>query len=182
MKQKILLHVCCAPCSTHSIERLMQDYDVTLFYSDSNIWPKEEYERRLAEARKIAKAYNLTLIEDDYDNEAWTQHIKGFENEPERGARCPKCFEFNLGRASRYAKTHGFGLFTTTLTIAPHKDSKTVFMIGKKLADETGIKFLDIDFKKQDGFKHSIELSKKHDLYRQNYCGCRFSMPKQPAN
>jgi len=178
MKPRVLLHVCCAPCSTLCIERLMQEYEVTLFYSDSNIWPKEEYERRLEEARRIAKAYSLELVEDGYDNPAWMEHIKGLEAEPERGARCRKCFEFNLGRAAGYAKQNGFGQFTTTLTVAPHKDSRIIFEIGKKLAAEAGITFLELDFKKQDGFRHSLELSDKHHLYRQNYCGCRFSVRK----
>lgn len=179
MKPKVLLHVCCAPCSTYCIERLLEDYEVILFYSDSNIWPKEEYERRLGEARKIAKAYGLELIEDSYDNEAWMEHVRGLENEPERGARCRKCFEFNLGRAAGYAKSHGLGQVTTTLTVAPHKDSKTVFEIGRKVAEEAGISFLEIDFKKQDGFRHSLELSDKHNLYRQNYCGCRYSIREE---
>ena len=171
--KKILLHVCCAPCSTHAIEMLMRDYEVVLFFSDSNIWPREEYERRLGEARRIAKAYNLELVEDSYDNEAWMEWIKGLESEPERGKRCPKCFEFNLKKAAEYAKSHGFDYFTTTLTISPHKDSKIIFGIGKALGN-----FLEIDFKKQDGFKHSLELSKKHELYRQDYCGCKFSIRK----
>jgi predicted adenine nucleotide alpha hydrolase (AANH) superfamily ATPase len=171
MKQKILLHVCCAPCSTHCIEHLMQDYEVTLFYSDSNIFPKEEYERRLGEARKIAKEHNLTLIEDEYNNEAWENHIRGLESEPERGKRCEKCFEFNLGRTSVYAMENGFPRFTTTLTIAPQKDSKLIFSVAQKFPN-----FLALDFKKQDGFKHSLELSLKHNLYRQNYCGCRYSI------
>jgi len=179
MKQKVLLHVCCAPCSTHCIERLMQDYEVTMFYSDSNIWPRAEYERRLGEARRIAKAYSLELVEDSYDNEGWMEHIKGLEREPEKGARCRKCFEFNLGRAAEYAKSNGFEQFTTTLTIAPQKNSKMIFEIGKRLGEEKGVKFLELDFKKQDGFRHSLELSEKHGLYRQNYCGCRFSVRKQ---
>jgi predicted adenine nucleotide alpha hydrolase (AANH) superfamily ATPase len=178
MKQKVLLHVCCAPCSTHAIMRLMQEHDVTLFFSNSNIWPKEEYEKRLGEVRKIAKAYSLELIEDSYDNEAWLEWIKGLEGEPERGKRCPKCFEFNLRRAAGYAKGHNSDYFTTTLTISPHKDSKIIFEIGKRLGVAEGIKFLELDFKKQDGFKHSLELSEKHGIYRQNYCGCRFSIRK----
>jgi predicted adenine nucleotide alpha hydrolase (AANH) superfamily ATPase len=176
--KKVLLHVCCAPCSTHAIELLMLEYEVTLFYSDSNIYPREEYEKRLGEARKVAKAYDLELVEDAYDTAGWLEAIKGLEAEPERGKRCPKCFEFNLKRAADYAKCHGFDFFTTTLTISPHKDSKTIFGIGKRLVENTRIGFLELDFKKQDGFRHSKELSERHGLYRQNYCGCRFSMRK----
>jgi predicted adenine nucleotide alpha hydrolase (AANH) superfamily ATPase len=176
--EKVLLHVCCAPCSTHAIERLLKEYMVVLFFSDSNIWPKEEYEKRLGEARKIAKAYNLELVEDGYDNDRWMEWISGLEAEPERGARCHKCFEFNLRRAAEYAKAKMFNYFTTTLTIAPHKDSKAVFEVGRMLADKWGVRFLEIDFKKLDGFRHSLELSEKHQLYRQDYCGCRYSVRK----
>ena len=164
MKKKVLLHVCCAPCSTHSIEALKKDYEVSLFFSNSNIYPVEEYEKRLENARKAARAYGLELIEDKYDNEEWMNHVKGLENEPEKGKRCAKCFEYNLKRAADYALSNNFELFTTTLTISPHKDSKVIFSIGKMLGN-----FLDADFKKNDGFKDSIELSRKHGLYRQNY-------------
>ncbi|RMF55403.1 hypothetical protein D6745_02350 [Candidatus Woesearchaeota archaeon] len=171
--KKLLLHVCCAPCSTHSIEELKKDYKVTLFFSGSNIYPKEEYEKRLNEARKIAKIYDLELVEDSYNHAAWREFIKGLEAEPEGGRRCEKCFEFNLKRARDYAEEHGFDLFTTTLTISPHKNSQKIFSIGRKLG-----RFLEIDLKKKDGFRRSVELSKKHGLYRQNYCGCEFSIRK----
>lgn len=157
----------------------MQEYEVTLFYSDSNIWPREEYDRRLGEARRIAKAYSLELVEDSYDNEAWMEHIKGLEAEPERGARCRKCFEFNLERTAEFAKANGFSSFTTTLTVAPQKVSEMVFKEGRDAAEKAGINFLEINFKKQDGFKHSLELSDKHNLYRQDYCGCKFSIRKE---
>jgi epoxyqueuosine reductase len=166
---KLLLHVCCAPCSTHAIETVMKDYEVTLLFSNSNISPKEEYDKRLEQARKIAKIYKLKLIEDDYNHEAWLKYIKGFEQEPEGKLRCEKCFEFNLKQTNNFAKD--FDYFTTTLTISPHKDSTKIFKVGKT----TSNKFLEINFKKQDGFKHSIELSNKHNLYRQDYCGCEFN-------
>ena len=171
MMNKILLHVCCAPCSTHAIELLKEDYDVALFFSNSNIFPKEEYEKRLEDARKIAEIHDLELVVDDYNHTAWLEFIKGLEQEPERGKRCLKCFEFNLIRIAAYSIKEGFGAFTTTLTISPHKDTRKIFEIGKGLGN-----FLAVDFKKKDGFKRSIELSKKYDLYRQSYCGCEFSM------
>lgn len=173
--KKLLLHVCCAPCSTHAIDLMKKDYEVALFFSNSNIFPKEEYERRLENARKIAEIHALELIEDNYDHNAWLNHIKGLEPEPEGGKRCLKCWEFNLGRTADYAARRGFELFTTTLTISPHKNSRAIFEIGKRLDNA---RFLEIDFKKNDGFKHSTELSKKLNLYRQNYCGCEFSMRK----
>lgn len=169
-RRRVLLHVCCAPCSTHAIETLLREYDVTLFFSNANIDPADEYARRLESARQTAGAYDLPLVEDLYNHAAWQQHVAGLEGEPERGARCTKCFEFNLARAADYARTHGFDLFTTTLTISPHKDSRTIFAIGERLGP-----FLALDFKKKDGFRHSLELSRKHGLYRQTYCGCEFS-------
>jgi predicted adenine nucleotide alpha hydrolase (AANH) superfamily ATPase len=109
-----------------------------------------------------------------YDHDAWLAHIAGFEDEPEKGERCVKCFEFNLGRTAIYARHHGFDFFTTTLSISPHKHSRTIFDIGTRLGN-----FLSVDFKKKDGFRHSIELSKQYELYRQNYCGCEFSLREQ---
>ncbi len=166
--KSLLLHVCCACCSTSCIERLNQDYDVTLFFSNSNIFPKKEYDKRLEETRKVAKKLGLPLLEDDYCHEKWLESVKGLESEKEGGKRCVKCFEYNLLRVAKVAKS--FDFFTTTLTVSPYKNSKTIFNLGSNFS-----KFLDIDFKKKDGFKRSIELSKEYDLYRQNYCGCEYS-------
>ena len=166
---KLLLHTCCAPCSTHVIESLKKEHKITLFFSNSNIFPKEEYDKRLENAKKIAKIFDIELIEDEYDHKAWLELVKGLEKEPEGGKRCEKCFEFNLARAARYVENGDFDMFTTTLTISPHKDSDIILNIGKKFKN-----FLDLDF--NDGFDHSIELSKKYELYRQNYCGCEFSI------
>jgi predicted adenine nucleotide alpha hydrolase (AANH) superfamily ATPase len=149
----------------------MDQYDVTFFYTNSNIYPESEYLQRLEEVRRFAAVCDVQLIEDVYDHEAWLTHIAGLEHEPEKGKRCVKCFEFNLGRTAAYAQQNGFDYFTTTLSISPHKHSRTIFDIGTRLGN-----FLGIDFKKKDGFRHSVELSKKHDLYRQDYCGCEFSL------
>jgi len=167
-KDKVLLHVCCACCCTECIERLKDEYEVILFFSNSNIFPKEEYEKRLENARKIASVYGIKLIEDNYEHNKWREFVRGLEDEPEGGKRCSKCFEFNLKRTKEKVDELGINQFTTTLTISPHKCSKVIFEFGKKIDGE---KFLPIDFKKRDGFGHSIELSKKHNLYRQNYCG-----------
>jgi predicted adenine nucleotide alpha hydrolase (AANH) superfamily ATPase len=169
----LLLHVCCAPCSTAAIERLAGTWDVTLFFSNSNISPESEYEKRLSEARKVSRAMGLPLVEDKYDHHSWLESIKGLESEPEKGKRCEKCFEYNLSRASTYAIENEFEAFTTTLTISPHKDSAVIFKIGKNLGH-----FLDENFKKKDGFRRSLELSDKQGLYRQDYCGCEFSGSK----
>ena len=170
-RNRILLHVCCAPCCTHAIERLRAGYDVTLFFSNSNLFPPEEYAKRLQEADRLARICQCCLVEDSYDHDAWLAFVKGLEDEREGGKRCRKCFEFNLTRAAAYARGNGFAAFTTTLTISPHKRAADIFAIGQRLGD-----FLDVDFKKQDGFRRSVELSHEFGLYRQGYCGCEFSL------
>lgn len=171
VRPRLLLHICCGPCSTHSIERLREAYALTGFFSNSNIAPREEYDRRLAEARRWAGSCDVPFVEDAYDHDAWRAAVRGLEQEPERGRRCEACFRYNLGRAARHAREQGFDLFTTTLTISPHKDSALIFRIGEALGP-----FLAVDLKKQNGFKRSLDLSRQHGLYRQSYCGCEFSL------
>lgn len=168
--KRLLLHICCGPCATHSVELLSRDYAVTGFFSNSNIAPRSEYGQRLASAQLLAGSLGFPMIEDAYDHEAWLETVAGLENEPEGGARCERCFVFNLARAAQYATDHGFELFTTTLSISPHKDTPTLFRVGRELGP-----FLEIDLKQQDGFRRSIELSRELGLYRQDYCGCEFS-------
>lgn len=171
MSEKILLHVCCAPCSTTGAERLIAlGHEIVLFYSNSNIHPEEEYRKRLHEARRLASIHNLGLVEDIYDHQAWLDHIKGYEEAPERGPRCLKCFEYNLERASSAAERLGCTGFTTTLTVSRYKSSKEIFAAGARFPG-----FLPMDFKKQDGYARSIKLSQDFELYRQGYCGCEFS-------
>jgi predicted adenine nucleotide alpha hydrolase (AANH) superfamily ATPase len=171
LKDRILLHVCCAPCSTAVIERLQeQGYDIKLFFSNSNIHPAEEFNKRIDEACKIALMLNLDLIEDAYDHDAWLAHISGLEDEPERGKRCLKCFAYSLGKTCIMAQKIGIPGFTTTLTVSRHKSSRDIFSIGSTLPG-----FLAMDFKKQDGYTRSIVLTKQFELYRQGYCGCEFS-------
>ena len=177
-KPKLLLHVCCGPCSTQSIEEASENYEVILFFSNSNIFPEEEYKKRLDETKRFAKLKNLELIEDDYDHVSWLEFVKGLENEPEGGKRCEKCFEYNFLRTADYCKKNNLEFFTTTLTISPYKNSGTIFAIGNTIAKQYDLKFVEFDFKKKDGYKKSVELSKKYDLYRQNYCGCEFSLNK----
>lgn len=168
---KILLHTCCGPCASASLERLKNEgFDVTLFFSNSNISPKEEFELRKDNAQRLADAFSVPLIADPYDHQAWLDYIKGFENEPERGARCALCFEFSMIRTDSACKTYGFTTFATTLTVSPHKSSKVLDKIGSQFEF-----YSHHDFKKKEGFKRSIELSKELNLYRQKYCGCEFS-------
>ena len=246
-KPKLLLHTCCACCATEVYNRLKDNFEVTLFWYNPNIYPYEEYKRRFNSFIQLAsdldcdslichseaKPKNLTSASsrapkgalwaksrdllnrslnrskhrlqddkiseiDDYkiDNKKWQSVIAGLENEPEGGRRCVKCFEFRLEQTAKVAKENGFDVFTTTLTISPHKNAKIINMIGKEIAegichpefisgsremlklvqhDKKDLSFLVADFKKQDGFKKSIELSHKHKLYRQSYCGCIYS-------
>ncbi len=176
MDQKhILIHMCCAPCATSSIERVLNEgYIATLYFSNSNIWPHEEYLKRLKSAHLLGDLVNIHIEEDEYDHEKWLNIINGLENEPEKGLRCSKCFEFSLHRAAIKADQLEIPYFTTTLTVSPHKISKNLFAIGAQYS-----KYIPFDFKKKDGFKRSIELSKKYDLYRQQYCGCEFSLRKK---
>lgn len=168
---RLLLHVCCAPCSTTAIERLRDRYAVTGFFSNSNIAPEPEYWRRLREAQRLAAAMQIPCVLDTYDHAAWLACIEGYEDAAEGGARCKCCFAFNLSRTAAYARREGFALYTTTLSISPHKSSVTLFRVGRELGP-----FLDVDFKKQDGFRRSLALSRQYNLYRQDYCGCEFSL------
>jgi len=168
----ILLHTCCAPCGSSSIERLLHEKnEVTIFFSNSNIFPEEEFLKRLYYAEKLANFYEIVLIKDDYDHESWRKRISGLENEPETGKRCFECFKFNLEKTAQKAKQLLISSFTTTLTVSPHKNSMQIFEAGKNFPD-----FCEYDFKKQNGFLRSIDLSKELDLYRQEYCGCEFSL------
>ncbi len=171
MGNRILLHVCCGPCSTSSIERLISDgWEPVLFYSDSNIFPREEYEKRYDNLVIVANHYGLQLIKDSWDHEMWREHIRGHEKDAEHQERCKFCFYFNLKRASNKAKELGIEHFCTTLTVSRFKNSETIFAEGEKFEG-----FEKIDFKKKNGFQRSIELSKELELYRQRYCGCEFS-------
>jgi hypothetical protein len=173
--KKLLLHVCCAPCSTHVIEVLKKDYELTLFFYNPNIEPIPEYELRLNEAEKYAQELNLPLIIGDYDNIEWQNAVKGHESDKEGGERCNLCFRFRLEKTALYAKQNNFDFFATTLTVSPFKNADVINKIGKELEEKYKIEFLESDFKKEKGYMHSIELSKKHNLYRQHYCGCLFS-------
>lgn len=171
MNKQILLHCCCAPCSTASIERLLADeYDIVLYFSNSNIFPKEEYEKRFSYLKSLGRIYNLQVICDEYNHESWLEAVKGFENEPEKGKRCEICFRYNLSRAADKADELGIKEFTTTLSVSPHKISEMLFSVGQDFES-----FVPYNFKKKDGFRRSLELSEKYKLYRQDYCGCEFS-------
>ena len=167
----ILLHCCCAPCAVGCVERLLAEgRRVTLFFSNCNIVPAAEYDRRLAAVRQLADLYHLPLIEDVYDHAAWREAVRGLEAEPEKGERCPLCFGFSLARAAAAAEAHGIGGFTTSLTVSPHKNSRVIFAVGRRFA-----RFEEYDFKKRNGTLRSAELTRQYGFYRQQYCGCEFS-------
>jgi predicted adenine nucleotide alpha hydrolase (AANH) superfamily ATPase len=172
MPRRYLLHVCCGPCATASLERLRDEGEVVLFFSNGNLFPAAEFDRRLAAAQTLAAATGVELVVDEYDHEAWRAFVAGLEDEPERGGRCLRCFEFSFQRAARYAKDYGFSGLATTLTISPYKRSADIFRVGKDVWDG----FLEIDFKKRDGYRRSLELSRELGLYRQDYCGCEYSL------
>lgn len=182
MPEKILLHSCCGPCSSACIERLIPDYDVTVFYYNPCIDDPEEYELRKDNQIMLIHAVRETYDKDrlnfaagKYDPERYLDLVKGLEEEPEGGARCAVCFRMRLLEAAKYAKEHGFSKFTTTLTVSPHKNYKVISEIGREAGEEEGVEYMPFDFKKKDGFLRSIQLSKKYGLYRQDFCGCRFS-------
>lgn len=176
---KLLLHACCAPCSSYCLEYLSDFFDITVYYYNPNIDNKEEYKKRVAEEKRLIGELKvkrpINFIEGDYEPERYHALVKGLEKEPEGGERCKLCFKLRLFEAARVAKSLGFDYFTTTLTISPLKDANLLCDIGEKIASEVGISYLPSDFKKKEGYKRSVELSKQYELYRQNYCGCSFS-------
>jgi predicted adenine nucleotide alpha hydrolase (AANH) superfamily ATPase len=173
------LHVCCAPDATVAIERLSPNYDVEPFFYNPNIHPCEEYEKRLAEMRKVAGRYGIPLHEGLYDDARWFDLAKDLMEEPERGRRCEVCFRMRLEATAAFAKERGFQAFAATLTVSPHKDAGIVNRLGKEAGDRLGIAYLATDLKKKDGFKRSLDLSKELALYRQDYCGCLPSLKER---
>ena len=172
---RLLLHSCCAPCSTTVIETLKDYFDITIIYYNPNIEPFEEYEKRKCEQIKIIEKYNLTYLDCDYDNELFHEMSVGLENEPEKGIRCHKCYRLRLEYVAKKALENNFEYFGTTLTVSPYKLSNVINAIGLELESIYNLKYLVSDFKKNNGYKRSIELSKEYGLYRQNYCGCVYS-------
>ena len=177
-KPRLLLHVCCAPCSSYVLTYLCDYFDITILYYNPNISPYEEYEKRLNEAKRLIKELNkdnIHIMECDYDNEKFEEIAKGLEDAPEGGIRCRKCYKLRIEQAAKFAKENNFDYFTTTLTISPLKNSQVLNEIGRELEEKYNIKYLYSDFKKREGYKTSIILSKKYNLYRQNFCGCIYS-------
>ena len=176
--QKILLHSCCAPCSSACLERLTPLCSVTVYYYNPNIDTQEEFVKRQLEQQRYCQSLGVKLITTDHQKEEFLTAVSGYEKEKEGGLRCDKCFYLRLKNTAKKAKELGFDAFMTTLTVSPLKNAELINKIGKTVEEETGVKYIPSDFKKRDGYKRSIELSNQHDLYRQNYCGCEFSKSK----
>ena len=175
----LLLHSCCAPCSSYVLEYLSEYFRITVFYFNPNITSREEYEKRIAEQKRLISllpAKNpIEFSEGEYCPEEFFELTKGLESVPEGGERCFKCYRQRISRAADYAKEKGFDFFTTTLSVSPHKNAEKLNAIGGEEAKRTGVPYLFSDFKKREGYKRSIALSAQYGLYRQSYCGCIFS-------
>lgn len=178
-RPRLLLHGCCAPCSSYVLEYLSRTFAITLYYYNPNISPKDEYERRVQEVQRLLReepeAKSVRFKEGPYDPERFFERAKGHEQEPEGGARCFACYQLRLEQAAAAALAGGYDYFTTTLSISPYKNAEKLNELGGQIAQTVGIPYLYSDFKKRDGYRRSIELSKQYGLYRQDYCGCVFS-------
>lgn len=174
-RKKLLLHSCCGPCSTACIERLHEYFDITVLYYNPNIEPQDEYVHRKEVQKEVLKRLNIKYMECDYDNDTFRRITNCLSNEKEGGKRCSVCFGIRLKYTAKMAKKYQFDYFATTLTVSPHKNSVIINNIGNKIGSTLDIKYLYADFKKRDGYKRSIELSKEYNLYRQDYCGCLYS-------
>lgn len=176
-KEKLLLHSCCAPCSSSVLEYLMDYFEITVLFYNPNMIDLEEFEKRYEEQVRInaSLSSDIKLVKVDYSSDEFFMKIKGYENEKEGGDRCKACFELRLEEAAAYGQAHHFDYFTTSLSISPMKNSALLNEIGLDLQDQYDIKYLVSDFKKKNGYKRSVELSKENELYRQDYCGCIYS-------
>lgn len=180
--QKLLLHSCCAPCSSYVIEYLSNYFNITVFFYNPNIYSEEEFEKRKNEQIRLInemKTKNtVNYFVPEYDSDEFYTCVSGYENEPERGKRCSICFSLRLEKTARYAKENDYDFFATTLTLSPLKNACLINETGISIGEKYGIKYLPSDFKKKGGYLRSIELSKEYGLYRQNFCGCHFSKNK----
>ena len=176
-KLKLLLHACCAPCSSYVIEYLSNYFDITIYYYNPNTYPEEEFNRRLEELKRFLKEFNsyVKLLVKEYNPNEFYNSIKGLEKLGERSERCYECYKLRMFETAKFGCENNFDYFTTTLSISPYKEAKWINEIGNDIERELGIKYLYSDFKKKNGYKRSIELSKQYKLYRQEYCGCVYS-------
>ncbi|MBQ9828441.1 MAG: epoxyqueuosine reductase QueH [Lachnospiraceae bacterium] len=182
-EKRLLLHACCAPCSSYVLEYLSEYFRITVLFYDPNIFPEAEYLKRIEEEKRFIREksfrFPVDMAQTRYDPERFFEMAKGLEDCPERGERCIRCYRLRMEEAASYAKENGYDLFATTLTLSPLKDADALNGIGRELEEQYGVKYLASDFKKKDGYKRSLELSREYNLYRQNYCGCIFSQKEE---
>ncbi|MGM9881398.1 MAG: epoxyqueuosine reductase QueH [Bacilli bacterium] len=181
-KKKLLLHSCCGPCSSYVISYLTNYFDITILYYNPNIYPYNEYLKRKEEQIRLIKEMDtvnkIDIMDCDYDNNLYNELVRGLENEPERGSRCKICYKMRMEKTAMIAKANNYDFFCTTLSVSPYKNAELINKIGEELENSYNIRWLYSDFKKKDGYKKSILLSQKYNLYRQNYCGCIYSKPQ----
>jgi predicted adenine nucleotide alpha hydrolase (AANH) superfamily ATPase len=173
---KLLLHVCCGPCAANVIDELLTDFDITLYFFNPNIYPESEYIKRKEAIKNHADTLHLNFYDEDYDYKLFTDFVKGYEDEEEGKERCKKCFELRLSKTFEKAKSLGIQTFTTTLSVSPHKKSTDIFSVANNICKDDKIIFAEKNFKKNNGFKKSMEKAKALGFYIQNYCGCSFSL------
>ncbi len=175
--KRVLLHACCATCAGYCIQKLSElGYQSVLYFYNPNIFPPEEFMKRYRELKKYCEKKNISLLIDKQDVNVWYDYIDGLEEEPERGKRCDRCFELRLFQTAAKAMKLNIPNFTTTLTVSPHKNSQSIIEVGNRIAEKFEINFLDINFKKENGFSKTIQIAKEEDFYRQTYCGCEYSL------
>jgi predicted adenine nucleotide alpha hydrolase (AANH) superfamily ATPase len=179
MKPKLLLHICCAPDEAYAVDLIKDDYDLHCFFCNPNIFPSEEYDLRLSEAKKAAKIYGVPFTWDEYDYNLWTEAVKGLTDTPEGGARCRACFLLRLTRAAEACASMGWPAFGTVMSVSPHKKAPMLDEAGTEAASIHNVSYVPFDFKKKDGFRKSVILSERLGLYRQNYCGCELSQKRR---
>lgn len=176
-QEKTLVHICCAPDASYGVVTISEEFgEVVGHFFNPNIWPEAEYEKRLRETVRLSSLYSFELIQGPFEQDRWSQAVAGLEDEPEKGRRCEVCIRFRLEECARVSNESGFKAFTSVLTVSPKKIASMVNDAGMESARKFGVPFIPLDLKKRDGFKKSVEISKKLSLYRQNYCGCRFSL------
>ncbi len=178
-KPKLLLHACCGPCTCGVYPQVSPYFDVTIMYYNPNIFPEEEYFKRLENLKILNKHWPFKLVECEYDESVYLCQVKGYEHLGEFSKRCEMCFRNRMEKAAKYAKENGYDIFTTTLSVSPYKNAQLLNEIGNELESKLNIRYLYSDFKKHEGYKESIRLSKEFGLYRQEYCGCRFSLQEK---
>ena len=180
-KPLFLLHICCGPCATHVFEMLKDTYELTGFFFNPNLYPEAEYDKRLEAARALCKITQIELWSPPFQPESWMEAVRGREKDPEGGRRCDICFQYRLEATAATAKQKGIASFGTTLTISPHKNSTKINELGVSIGKKYDVFYLAADFKENNGFANSVNISKTLNLYRQNYCGCCYSMKKHPS-